>query len=56
MTKEYDNYTAVTFLVIGLGVGALLALVLAPGRGHSGPLGIRRVGTQTTVNGKKLSA
>jgi hypothetical protein len=30
MNSEYDSYTAVTFLMVGLGVGALLALVLAP--------------------------
>lgn len=30
MRNFYDAYTAVTFLMIGLGVGAVLALVLAP--------------------------
>jgi hypothetical protein len=30
MQPDYDSYTAVTFLMVGLGVGALLAIVLAP--------------------------
>ena len=30
MQAEYDPPTAVTFLLAGLGLGALLALVLAP--------------------------
>jgi len=30
MRYEYDLYTAVTFAMIGVGMGALLALILAP--------------------------
>lgn len=30
MRTEYDIYTAVTFLMVGLGVGAVVALMLAP--------------------------
>jgi hypothetical protein len=32
MKTNYDSKTAVTFLMIGLGVGALLSLFLYPGR------------------------
>ena len=30
MTNEYDLRSAVTFLLVGLGIGAVLALVLGP--------------------------
>jgi len=30
MRSQYDIYTAVPFLLIGLGMGAVLALLLAP--------------------------
>jgi hypothetical protein len=30
MNNEYDSYAAVTFLMVGLGVGALLAPVPSP--------------------------
>lgn len=30
MRSEYDIYTAVTFLFIGLGSGAIVALLFAP--------------------------
>jgi hypothetical protein len=30
MRNEYDSHTAITFLLVGLGMGALLALFLAP--------------------------
>jgi hypothetical protein len=32
MTSAYDTKTAVTFMMIGLGVGALLSLFFYPGR------------------------
>jgi len=30
MTTRYDPRTAITFLLAGLGVGAMLAMILAP--------------------------
>jgi hypothetical protein len=38
MQSRYDPSTAVTFLLAGLGLGAVLALVLAP-RPEYGPVG-----------------
>ena len=34
MGVQYDNRTAVTFLMIGLGVGALLSMILSPRRSN----------------------
>jgi hypothetical protein len=39
MKTSYDSRTAVTFLMIGLGVGALLSLFLYPGREEQIPIG-----------------
>jgi len=39
MKTSYDGRTAVTFLMIGLGVGALLSLILYPGREKQIPTG-----------------
>ena len=39
MKTSYDGRTAVTFLMIGLGVGALLSLFLHPGRQEQIPTG-----------------
>ena len=30
MKNEYDLYSAVTFLLVGLGIGSVLAIVLSP--------------------------
>jgi hypothetical protein len=41
MPNQYDPRTAVTFLLAGVGVGAMLALIFAP-RHHSAPLSVNR--------------
>jgi hypothetical protein len=40
MTNEYDARSAVTFLLIGLGIGAVLAVVL--GSPTEGTIGLER--------------
>jgi hypothetical protein len=32
MKSEYDLYSAVTFLLVGLGIGSVLAIVFNPGQ------------------------
>jgi hypothetical protein len=32
MKSEYDLYSAVTFLLVGLGIGSFLAIVFDPGQ------------------------
>jgi hypothetical protein len=32
MKSEYDIYSAVTFLLVGLGIGSVLAIVFSPGQ------------------------
>jgi hypothetical protein len=53
MQTEYDPRTAITFLLAGVGVGAMLALILAP-RHHNAPLPMnRRAGDR--INGPSLA-
>jgi hypothetical protein len=39
MKSEYDFYSAVTFLLVGLGIGSVLAIVFDPGQ-RVAPAGI----------------
>ena len=36
MNSQYDSRTAITFLVVGLGIGALLTVMFAPERRGQG--------------------
>jgi hypothetical protein len=46
MTNQYDSHTAITFLLAGLGIGALVALFFA--RSSRGP-GLERRGRFATL-------
>jgi hypothetical protein len=49
MQTRYDPRTAVTFLLAGVGVGAVLALIFAP-RDHNFPVPVnRRAGDRLKV-------
>jgi hypothetical protein len=54
MQTRYDPRTAVTFLLAGVGVGAVLALILAP-RHHDVPLPMNRRRAGDRLNGPSLS-
>jgi len=54
MKTGYDSKTAVTFLLIGLGAGALLSLILRPKNSHHVP--VRKSDQQTNSGPGRMSA
>jgi hypothetical protein len=50
MRNEYDSHTAITFLLVGLGMGALLALFLVP---HPGLAALQQDAAQELMTARR---
>ena len=56
MNNQYDSYTAITFLMIGLGAGALLTLLLGPEQGIRHRIREYRMQNSEQTRGQRMSA